>query len=509
MLVNGRDDGSHDGDEGQWRARGLGELVHVEQVDARVRGDREVVVLARAVDVLERFLVVENGQAVPSGHLLADLHEHDVLVDLGGGEAEEGRALVLVGCHLAVAGLHRDAHQEAFVLDLLDALEGNLVGRRHVVVAHLLSTRRVLAHDGAAGHLEVEALVERRARDQEVLLLQPNVREGAPNLVPEILAQAGRLLREGIHRAEQGRLLVERVAVEGDEYAGHVHRVAAQEDRRRRVKHRVATRAVRRADAAVRERRAVRLALEQGFPLELELGLAIGAEGEEGVVHLARHAQAHARRTGRLEPVSVDRCAAVARPLHDGGGDLVRRRGLGGPLRVIHQARRQALLGEVRVGDLTLEQVGAVVIQRRHEATALDERRHGDLAGDGGGRAAGGVAGGGTKHGCLRAQARARAVARQAGELGEDAVSAQQIRKETVQQASAWDTSGYPECLRRKWESRSCLPHVGNSCGAAVVALGGRSAASSAYLSLVGLFEHDKSDCGHVLVVEFANLTQR
>jgi len=36
-------------------------------------------------------------------------------------------------------------------------------------------------------------------------------------------------------------------------------------------------------------------------------------------------------------------------------------------------------------------------------------------------------------------------VARQAGELGEDAVSAQQqMREKTVRQASAWDTTGYP-----------------------------------------------------------------
>ena len=46
----------------------------------------------------------------------SDLHHGEVLVDLGGGDAEHGGELVLVGRDLAVAGAQRDAQHEALVL---------------------------------------------------------------------------------------------------------------------------------------------------------------------------------------------------------------------------------------------------------------------------------------------------------------------------------------------------------------------------------------------------------
>ena len=64
--------------------------------------------LTGAVHPLEGFFLHEAGEAVAGGHLFGDLHHHQVLVDLGGGEAEHGRELVLVRGHLrGIAEGHR------------------------------------------------------------------------------------------------------------------------------------------------------------------------------------------------------------------------------------------------------------------------------------------------------------------------------------------------------------------------------------------------------------------
>ena len=117
------------------------------------------------------------------GDLLADLHHHEVLVRLDDDGAEEGRELVLVGRHLPVARLERDAELVALLLDLLHAAAPPpRVDGRHVVVAELLAARGHLAHDGAAGELEVHAALVGLAGDEEELLLEADVVHGALDL---------------------------------------------------------------------------------------------------------------------------------------------------------------------------------------------------------------------------------------------------------------------------------------------------------------------------------------
>ena len=105
MLVDGTHDRGHDDGEGVIRARLAAHLRAVEEVDAVGGAERKVVVLARAVDAHEGLLVQQADEAVLGGDLLDELHDHQVLVDLVGGDAKVGRALVLVGRDLAVARL--------------------------------------------------------------------------------------------------------------------------------------------------------------------------------------------------------------------------------------------------------------------------------------------------------------------------------------------------------------------------------------------------------------------
>mmetsp|Transcript_14852 Transcript_14852/g.31492 ORF Transcript_14852/g.31492 Transcript_14852/m.31492 type:complete len:466 (+) Transcript_14852:484-1881(+) len=261
VLVDGPDDGGHEDGEDLGLAALLVDGGGVEQVNARVGAEREVVVLAAAVDALEGLLGQQADKVVLVGNLLHKLHDHEVLVDLRSGEAKEGCALILVGRDLTVARLERDAHLEALVLHLLHAAQCGGVERRHVVVAELLPARRVAAHDGATCQLQVRPLLECGLRDEEEFLLEADVRENRLALVAEQLKETHACLRNGLHRAQQRRLLVERLAIIRDKDRRHEERVAADPHRRRRVEHRVAACSMCRPHTTVHIRRAISLAL--------------------------------------------------------------------------------------------------------------------------------------------------------------------------------------------------------------------------------------------------------
>ena len=148
-----------------------------EELDVVAGGKRPVVVLAGAVDFVEGLLLEESGKSVAGSDLLDDLHDHDVLVNLGGVSSEERGELELVGGDLTVAGLEGDAKSVALLLDLLHAGKGGSGRgeRGHVVVAHFLAAGSVLTNNGAAGELEVRTLVVGLAGDEENLLLETNV----------------------------------------------------------------------------------------------------------------------------------------------------------------------------------------------------------------------------------------------------------------------------------------------------------------------------------------------
>ena len=60
-------------------------------------------------------------------------------------------------------------------LNLLHTLQRGLVWWTHIVVTHLLTTRCLPAHNSTTSHLQVGTGKELVARNQEKLLLQPNI----------------------------------------------------------------------------------------------------------------------------------------------------------------------------------------------------------------------------------------------------------------------------------------------------------------------------------------------
>mmetsp|Transcript_31361 Transcript_31361/g.70476 ORF Transcript_31361/g.70476 Transcript_31361/m.70476 type:complete len:325 (-) Transcript_31361:87-1061(-) len=298
--------------------------------------------------------------------LLDDLHDRDVLVDLRRGGAEERGELKLVGGHLAVAGLERDPQLEALVLDLLHALEHRpaLVERGHVVVAHFLAARGVLAHDGSAGELEVGAAEVSLTGDEEDLLLEPKVRVQARGLVPEQPEQPLPRRAHGAHGPVQRGLLVQGVPVVRDEARGDVDGVAPQEDGRGRVQAEVAARRVGRAHTAVGEGRAVGLPLEEVLALEVPLRRArLHVEVEHGVLDLARLSVPHAVRRQRLEPVRVHVGSVRPAPFEHRRRHLVSFGWVLGPSAVLELSPRHSVLRQELVRHIAHELVAAEALE--------------------------------------------------------------------------------------------------------------------------------------------------
>ncbi len=227
------------------------------------------------------------------------------------------------------------------------------------MVLELLALGGRRAEEGAAGEDEVRAPLPELLVDEEVLLLGAERAAGVGLGDAEEPHQALERAVEGLHRAQEGRLLVERLARVGAERRRDAERgavgVALDEGGRGGVPGRVAARLERGADAAARERGGVGLADDEVLAGELHHGLAV-LELEEGVVLLGGGA-GH-----RQEPVRVVRGAAVHRPVADAVGDLA---GDGRVERLALADRGlellRGLLREVGPDRLLAEHVGAEV----------------------------------------------------------------------------------------------------------------------------------------------------
>ena len=171
-----------------------------------------------------------------------------------------------------------------------------------------------------------------------------------------MLEEPGALLRHGLMRTVKRGLLVECLAVEGDEAGRDEDAVVSKEHRGGRIDGEVSTRGVRGTHTTVRIGGPVRLAEEDVLTLELEGGGAIVVELEEGHLHLSGITVAEGGRH-RLEPVAERGRLPVESPTHDSLRNLVRLDLVADPGVVLKVLRAQTLLLEVNIRDGTLEDV--------------------------------------------------------------------------------------------------------------------------------------------------------
>ena len=248
------------------------------------------------------FSCSRQTQPVAAGDAFQHLHHQLLVIGADVRVLEHRRDLVLGRRHLVVAGLDRDAELAHLQLGLQHAGEHPLGDRAEVVVVELVALGRLGAEQGAAGGDQVGALEEVLLVDQEVLLLGADRGEDAlALLVAEQPQRLDRRAREGVHRAQQRDLAVERLAGPGGEGGRDAEqrpvRVLEDEGGGGRVPGGVAARLEGGADAAGREGGGVGLALDQ---------LLAGEAGQRRA--LARRARRRSRASPRSSRSAAGTC---------------------------------------------------------------------------------------------------------------------------------------------------------------------------------------------------------
>ena len=259
------------------------------------------------------FSCSRHARPVLGRHAAQRFHRHHLVVGRHVGVLEHRRELVLARRHLVVPRLHRHADLVELGLDFGHAGQHPRRDGAEILVFHLLALRRRGAEERPAGVDEIGPGEVEVAIDQEVLLLGPAGREHALGGGAEQLQHPHRFLGHRFHRAQQRRLLVERLSGPADE-RGRDHQrdaVAVVEQPRRagRIPGGVAARLEGGAHAARREAGRIGLALDQFLAAELCDGGAVAGRRQERVVLFGRDAGQ------RLEPVRVVRRVVLDRPL--------------------------------------------------------------------------------------------------------------------------------------------------------------------------------------------------
>ena len=206
IIVNSLDNARQKHEEAQVLHR---VLARVEQV-LLACGNRPVVMLARAVDTLERLFMLQADKAVMAGEKLHLLHREQVLVDGSIRIRENRRKLVLRRRNLVVLGLRGNAELPQLVVEFFHELVHRRADSAEVVLFKFLTLARRIAEQRAAGQHKVEALGIILLGDEEVLLLGADRGDDLLMTLAEQLEHAVRLLVDSDHGTQKRRLLVER-----------------------------------------------------------------------------------------------------------------------------------------------------------------------------------------------------------------------------------------------------------------------------------------------------------
>ncbi len=220
MPVHGPDDGCQEHKE---TGVGPGILAGIQQIDAGIGGQRPIDVLAGAVDARERLFVEQGRKAMALGHLAQRLHDQLVVIGREVGGGVHGSQFELIRGYLLVLGLGRDAQAPQLVIELTHE-SGHALGYLAVVmILHLLAFGRGTTEQRPVGQLQVGAPVIQPLLHQKVFLLRSDGRHHAAGaILAQGLEHADGGRADGIDRAEQRNLLVQRLAVVRYEGCGYV-----------------------------------------------------------------------------------------------------------------------------------------------------------------------------------------------------------------------------------------------------------------------------------------------
>ena len=218
----------------------LGSLARSVEQHARVGREAPVVVLTRTIDAGKGLLVEQHTEPVAARNLLHDRHDKHIVVYSQVALLEDGRQLKLVGRNLVVTGLAGDAKGKSLDFQVLHKGLNALRDGSEVVVVHLLVLGRVVTHKGTAGKHQVGTREVESFVYEEVFLLPTQVGLHLLDIGVEVLCHSGGSLSYCAQRAEQRRLVVERLAGIRDEDGGYTEGVVDDEHGRCGVPSRIA-----------------------------------------------------------------------------------------------------------------------------------------------------------------------------------------------------------------------------------------------------------------------------
>ena len=293
-------------------------FARLQQVHASVCGNGPVVVFAAAVDAFKRFLMQQRHHAMLLGNALDQLHHQLVVIGGDVGRREHRRQLMLSWSDLIMFGLGADAQLPQLFVQLIHELLHTRLDGAEIMVFHLLPLRRRRAKQRASGIDQIFALFIVFFVYQEIFLLAADGRaQGMHIFVAKQFQDAQALAVDGLHAAQQRRLLVQRVAGIRTECRRDAEHIVLDKRIRSRVPGRIAAGLKRRAQTAIRERRRVRFTTDQFFAGKLHHDLAMTIRYDEAVVFFCRYAGQ------RLEPVREVGRAFLQRPLLHRVGDRI------------------------------------------------------------------------------------------------------------------------------------------------------------------------------------------
>ncbi len=339
----------------------MGRVTRVQEVDAVIRGEGPVVVLAGAIDALKGLLVQETNQTMAAGRLLQHLHHQLVVICREIRLVIDRCQLVLCRCHLVVLGLRGDAQSPELHVHIPHEIGDPVPDGAEVMIIQLLSLGRHHAEEGSAGIYQILPLQILLPVDEEVLLLRAH--RGLHGLrcgIAEETQDPQRLGIDGLHGPEQRCLGVQGLAREGTEGRGnaqsHCISLTPQEGRTGAVPNGITPGLKGGPQTAGGEGRGIRLAAYQLLAGKLHHDLALCIRGRnEGIVLLRSNA------CQRLEPVGIVGCAVFDGPLLHGMGHGIRDRGIqlialgDGFLQLPVDAFRQTLPHDAVVEDVLSE----------------------------------------------------------------------------------------------------------------------------------------------------------
>ena len=154
----------------------------------------------------------QHHESVLARDFVHQVHDYLVLVVGKIGLAVDGRKLELIGRHLVVAGLQRNAEAVSGYLDILHERRHPRRDGSEIVVVQLLVLGRIVSHQRAAGDHEVRTGGIERLVDEEVLLLPSEIGVDFADRRIEKPADGQGCIRNGLEGALERSLVVKGLA---------------------------------------------------------------------------------------------------------------------------------------------------------------------------------------------------------------------------------------------------------------------------------------------------------